>query len=194
MFKRKITLILIFFFICLTNNLNGADEEILEEETDNKKTNVFHGYQKTKWGSSIKTVKKKYANLTKERSYEKNITCYEQKKPNNIIKSRQFYFYKNKLFQVHIFLTPGLKKKTKDILWEKLGKKLGSSHRHTVRNSPVWIFNNGEMAVKANIWINIDTGGWSAGDLTSIFYFCVEIEEEREEDELEEEAKSIDDF
>jgi len=190
--KRAILLLII---LCFINKVYATDNDGYETEKEEVKiTNVFHGYQNIKWGSSLQIVKKHFKKLKKIKSEIEKTTSYEQTFPNKRIRVRKFCFYKDKLWLVGVWFASGLKKKTQDLLWEKINEKFGPVHWMPDRNTFAWTFNSGKMYVKLTIWGSYTIGGFSEGDLSSIIFYDLEINDEVEEAQLEEETEDIDDF
>ncbi len=144
---KKITLIFIVS-IFLISNLIAAE----------KKTNVFHGYQEVKWGSSLETVKKYYKNLERYPNNEIINVCWRQKKPNNIIEERSFWFYRDQLYRVKIEFHWYITKEQWKIICQKTIEKFGPPHnpaemiKQRSKEYAFWYdarysFNNNKMAV-----------------------------------------------
>ncbi len=181
---RKMVLILFVLFFCQVNNLSGANG-----------TNIFHGYQKTKWGSSLKTVKSRYHNLKKIKSEIKKTTCYVQKSPSKTIAIRKFYFYKGELYTVFIGFAEGLQSGTKDTIYRNIIKKFGEPHETIEPDNLFWFFNKKTMSVYLKLsWIYPGNDNSNNSYTTYISYAYVESQKKLKKDQLEEETKNIDDF
>lgn len=145
---KKITLILFLLFFLINNLAGSLLDDILWKYIGTKKTNVFHGYQKVKWRSSLETVKKHYPKLKKEPLDVNGLTYYYQVHPNNIIKLRSFFFYEDKLFKVGVDFIKELKDSVVEVIYKRIFEKFGIHHDTSNLTSMVWYFNNKRMMVK----------------------------------------------
>ena len=191
---KKITLIFIIS-IFLISNLIAAE----------KKTTVFYGYQKTKWGSSPEAVKKNYPNLKTVSSTEKKGVCYEQTKPNNIISYRSFHFYKNELYKVLITFNSDLTTIQVTLIIKKVNEIYGPAHQSVDVNEMMgkfklkgitysFYFNNDKMQVDVRYVDVLDTDNTKLFTSYSLLLVSTEIDNKRKNEVLKEEAEKIDDF